>query len=151
MFSGATAFNQNVSGWNVNGVSEYEYFYTSSGLDDNSDLSNVPAKFRPVSSPSSINEILDIKRNGSNYRLYYTLTSDLQASDVTSINIESIDGGSYPDSNAFVYVTISPNSYYLDFSTTLEPTNNVLFNSISLYNGNTLLVSKSDNWFTGGF
>ena len=57
MFVGATAFNQNVSGWNVDGVSEYEFFYISSGLDDNSDLLNVPEKFRPV--PSSINETID--------------------------------------------------------------------------------------------
>ena len=55
MFVGATAFNQNVSGWNVDNVEYYENFYTSSGLDNNSDLLYVPEKFRP----SSINEILD--------------------------------------------------------------------------------------------
>ena len=143
MFYYAYAFNQNVSGWNVDNVEYYETFYTSSGLDNNSDLLYVPEKFRP----SSINEILDIKRNGSNYRLYYTLISGFEASYVTSINIETISGGGYIA--PYEYGTISPNSYYLDFSTTLEPTNNMLFNSISLYNGNNSLVSKQDNWITG--
>ena len=145
MFYYAYAFNQNISGWNVENVTEYEYFYIDSGLDD-SELLNVPEKFRPV---SSINQILDIKRNESSYRLYYTLTSNLNANYVTIINVISINGGGYITPSG--YGTISPNSYYLDFSTYLEPTNNLLFNSISLYNDNTLLASRQDNWFTGGF
>jgi surface protein len=144
MFFGATAFNQNVSGWIVENVIQYSNFYTNSGLDNNSE--HVPEKFRPV---SSINEILDIKRNGSNYRLYYTLISGLEASYVTSINIETISG--VENITPSIYGTISPNSYYLDFYTILEPTNDFLFNSISLYNDNTLLASRQDNWFTGGF
>jgi surface protein len=145
MFFYATAFTQYISGWNVENVEYYENFYTSSGLDD-SELLNVPEKFRPV---SSINEILDIKRNGSNYRLYYTLTSGLQASYVTSINIETISGGE--NITPSEYGTISPNSYYLDFSTFIDPTDNLLFNSISLYNDNTLLASSEGVWITGGF
>jgi surface protein len=144
MFYYAYAFNQNVSGWNVDNVEYYGDFYTSSGL-DNSYLLYVPEKFRP----SSINEILDIKRNGSNYRLYYTLIYGLEGSDVTSINIETISDGEYIA--PYEYGIISPNSYYLDFFTNLEPTDNILFNSISLYNDNILLVSKQDNWITGDF
>jgi hypothetical protein len=104
MFQGATPFNKNIYGWNVDNVAYYDDFYTSSGLDDNSDLLYVPEKFRPV--PPSINQILDIKRNGSNYRLYYTLTSDLEASDVSTIYLESNSGGSFPNPDSFQYVTI---------------------------------------------
>ena len=45
MFYYAYAFNQNVSGWNVDNVEYYENFYTSSGLDNNSDLLYVPEEF----------------------------------------------------------------------------------------------------------
>ena len=100
--------------------------------------------------PSSINEILDIKRNGSNYRVYYTLTSGRQASYVTTVSLSSNSGGA--NRTPYGYGTISPNSYYLDFSSTfIQPTNNLFFNSISLYRGGTLLVSKQYYQFTGGF
>jgi surface protein len=145
MFFYATAFTQYISGWNVENVEYYENFYTSSGLDD-SELLNVPEKFRPV---SSINQILDIKRNGSSYRLYYTLTPNLNADYVTIINVLSNNGGGYITPTG--YGTISPNSYYLDFSAIFEPTNNLFFNSISLYNVNTLLASSEGVWITGGF
>jgi surface protein len=55
MFIGASMFNQNVSGWIVDNVEYYENFYTNYGLDNNSELLNIPEKFRP----SSINDTFD--------------------------------------------------------------------------------------------
>jgi hypothetical protein len=97
------------------------------------------------------NEILDIKRNGSTYRLYYTLTSGLSASYVNSISLESNSGSGGTTPHPDRYGTISPNSYYLEFSIIFEPTFNAYFNFISLKNGDTELVRRENIYINGGF
>ena len=97
------------------------------------------------------NEILDLKRKESTYRLYYTLTSGLSADYVNSISLASNNGSGSTTPHPNGYGTISPNSYYLEFSTIMEPTYNSFFNFISLKNGDTELASRQNISITGGF
>ena len=90
------------------------------------------------------NEILDLKRKESTY-------SGLSADYVNSISLASNNGSGSTTPHPNGYGTISPNSYYLEFSTIMEPTYNSFFNFISLKNGDTELASRQNISITGGF
>lgn len=98
---------------------------------------------------NSINQILDIKRNGPTIRFFYTLTPDRQKNDV-SLNYNTFSNSGWKDFPT-VFETNTPNSYYFDFTPSFQVVNG--FITMVLYNASqsVILATVSNLSISGTF
>jgi hypothetical protein len=99
---------------------------------------------------NSINRILDVKRRGSTFRVFYTLTPDRQKNDI-SLYYQTPSGGGWKEAPIVVFDTNTPNSYYFDINTIAFLDSG--FDLMNLYNAsqNVILATVTNFPISGTF